>query len=392
MPPKLSTGYLEYTKGDALDSLNGAFKGDGSEVNAFRRELMELIGIYGGVPEHLGPQAAEFVGQLPYEGTFQYEDGYIGLHILTETDAALTQLLEEDDHLKKKARGESPTDADGERSVRENASEFDHDFNIDEKSESKYHDSAKGFEYGIDEKGISNSFYGGNSEQIEGQIRANADERKAPQKVEVTLLEGKAPDPTKEKENVPAKTAPTEEKTTPATPSSPVSKSEVTPPTTIEKSSSSAPAQQPPERTETPVRIEITAPDFSHDMPHTAFRSGMQWLADHLIAVASGTRKKESFPRLTPIATLPEKFEIHGVRMATVQKLVDGIRRKFSKLKSPTSGGMDGLMDILGDVDPRDPGGFDSAFGALKELTKQLRGDENPWQKPWNENGGGWQD
>lgn len=448
----LKPGYLSYLNGEACDDLNRPFDDSCSSMpssTAFREHLQALI------DSHLasdvaGKSAAELVEELPYDGNFGYRDALIGLHILRETKAALDALLDDDQTLRDAVRDDGgETDAETDSAVREAAKQYDLDTRKDELDRIA-REGARGFGAKITEGDIRTSIGEASSEDIAGsalnddrpkeqlEVRLYEDEPKTDDAVASTT-DRKNDDATcagvggpQSQERPKVGHAPAEDRKgdeasccgvdgpqledkpkmeplaqTPHAPSEPTGAA-TNEPNIAEKTTDAGGMTAESKKTgssdnpamalfgEEPSRIKIDHPDFK-GAPTDVFRRAKEWLRDHIIAVAVGTRTKEKYPRIAPLIAQTQDPEF-SITAEEVRKLVGGIRRRFSMLRF--SKGKFGDDDFFAKMDRDGDGGpRDELFGMMGDMMDMLGGmrdgrkkDDEPSFTPWNDEGGGFQE
>jgi hypothetical protein len=121
---------------------------------------------------------------------------------------------------------------------------------------------------------------------------------------------------------------------------------------------------------ERPTKIIVKAIDYSRKNPNETFRGSTTWLTDHIIKVASGSRKPDSFPRIAPLISLDIPIE-YAVSVRELKAVVNDIRSFVSRLRPPHEDNSGGdIRNLLTGFDPNNP---TSMLDALRSLTDKLR-------------------
>ena len=400
---KIQPGYLAYLSGEARDDLNRPFDGDDStnpSPTAYRTQLKNLIDTHM-ASDVAGQSIATFVEELPYHENFGYRDALIGIQILRDTQAALDELLDDDEALRNSVRDErNQTDDETDDAVKAAAKDYDEFVGADEKN-AIAREGSKGYGRTISESEIADSIGEAPHEEI---MESVYDDESEPSTAEVRLYEKEAPQsaartdtPAANEEAVSTTDEVTEDMGPPT--ESPVSVDTHGAPV------DERPAEDKPMNPalalfdEEPQHIEIKHPDIK-GMPNTVFRESKKWLREHIIAIATGTRTKDSFPRIAPLIVQEDDPEF-AMTIEEVRRLVSGVKRRFSLLRF-SKGKHDGPgLDIIGkdrDGDPNTDDLFDAmgdltdALGSMRDSISNRKDDEGTSFRPWNDDGDGWQE
>ncbi|MDD5026027.1 MAG: hypothetical protein PHH13_01480 [Candidatus Peribacteraceae bacterium] len=387
MPPSsLRAGYLDYLHGEATDQLDQAFRGeDMPEGLAYRTALRDAINTYCTLFDRAAELVARFVETLPYEGSFRHQDALLALIILQETRTALDELLAHDAELRGSVVGEVRTDGRTDNEIRTGSREFDEYHEIDEKRRIEQEQVRKDAERDAD---IRSSFYSGaNADRVDESVhQSSRDVLGGPRKVSVYSFdkpaEGDGESPAHEVEPSPPPSSPSDTAT---------SSSEGAQPQEGLPKPSQGESAAMRFFGERPRFIEIDVPDFKGEDPIIVFRQASQWLVEQIIAVASGSHQRDSFPRIAPIIDL--EGEKHTTTVDALRAVAEDIRGKVKRLRPPMGDGLDqlhDLMDHMRTIDPNDQRGLYEILGEMDQIFGSKKRDDPPWEKPWEE--GGWRE
>ena len=359
-------GYLNWVRGEATDSLDTAFIDDGDAEGTtygrrFRDRLIAIINVYG-QSDQAGPPIAAIVEKLPWADGCPYHNAFIGHSILQEVDAALNELLGEDDVLRESLRDErDDLDPETRLAVHKEAQEFDEHFDVAGKD--AIGRAARDDNMGTDrEREIADSAAGDHHEPAVAREKDEAFRRSADDSLD------RPPD-----------TIEVQQYETPKTTASGTTPLQNT-------------AQLPQEEA---VRVQIETPNYHGQAPATVFRNMRSWLAGNLIAVASGSKQEGQFPRIAPLTFIDDPT--YAVTQQQLVSLVAEIRRKFDLLQSP-GGGSGGFPDadaIQRKIDSGDTNGaMRDMLGAMEEILGQLQEGQHRKGSEWDTGmrEGGWKD
>jgi hypothetical protein len=354
MVPK---GFLEFTKGQAFDDLNCPFIIDQDESSeAFVVALTGVINA-GMASDTAGDTIATFIQALPYKGSCMHLNAWIGMHVLTETLRALVALNEDHDKFSKSLADEpGQPDSSTDREIRGGAHEYDqvHDYRRLNEIASQ---GAKGFRDEIPDEEIAANTGEAPAEEIAASAaNTGAD----PLAVDIRL---------KEMCDMPggARIEPREEPAQKAHCESPVAEEQ------SEGSSGNPQVDQSPAMrlfSEESVKVTIEAPDYHGQPPARVFEQAKVWLSKHLVAVACGSFRDGSYPRLAPllVETGGDKFSF---TQEEIGRLINKINAQIRMLRF--SGGSDGpdiasILDAFGgDEGPKN-------FGEMAQFINNFLG------------------
>jgi hypothetical protein len=142
---------------------------------------------------------------------------------------------------------------------------------------------------------------------------------------------------------------------------------------------------------EEPIRVTIDAPDYRRRPPADVFRQATAWLRKYLVAVACGSLREGSYPRIAPLFVQKgdPKFTL---TQQMVQRVILEIEEEFRKLRF--SGGSDrpdadSIMRTLldGNGGPRSMG--DSMRSLLDLMSRSRQESED---SPFNTDQLAWQE
>lgn len=377
MPPqKVNHAGLRYFAEEAARSAMEAH-GNFATVN---EALRDFVHTYAALVDQAGRHAADLLTALPYakeEGG--YMDAYIGLHILEHARAALRELLEEDETMRGLIDGYYTTTRAEDADARREARRYDLEHNADKQAH--FHDAARAHDAGKPtDDDIADSAAGGDRHTLDAHVEAAQDRLTATADIRVYQQDTRTPvTPAVAPQGVPA--GQSEHMPLPQPQDAEQS---VVPGHVSQSPAVPAPAapvvDDPAVRlfAERPTRITVQAPDYARQSPSAVFRGVTQWLFEHLIMVASGSRKRDSFPRIAPLisADLPIDY---AVSLPELQQLTADIRHHVGKLRLPDDGGAGSLRAVLDGLDPRDPDAVQDAMGRMLDMLGGARGRTSPY-------------
>lgn len=442
MPPnELKPGYLKYLHGEAGDKLNTAFdanervnderEADVPADERYRAAFADAINTYCVLFDQAGKSVASIVQRLPYVGTFEYEDALLGMRILEETRMALDELLESDKDFYGALVDPDEDDPDRDKEVRSAAQEFDDHHEIGSKNaiEQEQAERTKSF----DEQ-VRDGFYDGqDADQVDDNVAHSAretldgmgeikiytfdkdpDEKEELEEEEdvedkeeeedVEDLEDGPEDAAKPEKKKKKKKAPAKKKKD--APKNKTSEKEANPEA---KEIESQPQPEPQPSVDTrPAAIrlygerarvqKVQIPDFKGRDPIIVFRQSSEWMVNQIIAVASGSAKENSFPRIAPIvrSEAEHKEGDYTTTDAKLQKITRDLRRKVKRLRPPMGEGTFDLESLMGDYFLRDPNDSQGMQNLIGEMMNRFRkrepkneGGEEGW-KSEDDDGEGW--
>ncbi len=340
-------------QGKAKYFTDAAFETADEDVAGFGSHVRFTIENYLAIVHQAGTHAADLVNTLWYpdeEGGVL--DGFTGYYILTETRRVLREILEEDEEMRAMIEGYYTTTAEEDAAAAAEAAKFNRDHAGDKDSD--VHDSAKGFvDNRVSEKLIHDAAAGGDKATQDDHIQNAL--AMTPIKVEVRLYDDSAV-----RSDSDALPPPPVELQESASVSETIDVDEIVDPAVALFN-------------ERPQRIKIDAPNYSKSTPAKAFRSAMSWMVDHIVYVASGSKKQGSFPRLAPIIApyLPAPY---AVTVPELDKIVRDLRHHASQLRVPGEDDHGSIANIFAQIDPEDPAG--SMQNIFEQLTGRRREDD----------------
>lgn len=353
----LTSAYLTYLEGELGDKLEAIYKDDATpHGRAFEDTLQFTMQTYCQQHDQAGEQSAAFVLNLPCNNEFGIEGAVYGLMILRRTRTALAELLEDDADFLASYRGDHVTDAETDRSVRNDAREFEKRNEVGSEIDAIVKKTASEGE--ATEKEIIDASYGfQDGAQTEFNVALSARDRLEP--VE------KAP---------PAHAPP------------------------VRRNADTVPLAPPVSAG--PSAITIEAKTYFGQTPSGVFNMAKKWLTGMIVKVASGSERANEFPRIRPLMHKPE-LEQRGTSQKELETLVEDIHDMADRLRPPLSEKFESLMDIALDLGRKKPDGspmgtqeqIEAIHDALDSFTQMFGGrDDDKYglgTEDWKKGGGG---
>lgn len=332
----LTEAALTYFAGEAAVKLEDLYRDDQTpEGTAFRDRLKFTINTYCQDHANAGAQIASFVEDIPFPKEWSVDDALLARHVLLETQAALQELLQDDEAFLDSYRGDTVPSDDVDQSVRRDAREFDKRYKLD-KGEVIRRSAEEG---AATDDEVTNSFYDGkDGVRTESDVAHSSRDQGHP---ETSASEPKRLQPPSEPEDFSAKP----------------------------KSGMSPRADSHPPQS--PKSIDLSAPDYLGVSPSMVFNMAKKWLTEHIIQVASGSAEDGKFPRLQPLTELPDGLS-HRLASADVRAIIADIRSATAKLKPPLVESFDHLLDIAERLRKGPKGSPDNLGDAVDALNDAL--------------------
>lgn len=372
----------------------------------FETAVVNVVNTYLSIIQQAGDRAADFITALPYadpEGG--YEDAFIGVRLLRQTRSALQVLLKDDGIMRDMIKTPDATTPEFDEEVRRASILFDLEHHS--KHNSAFARDAREYDVGKPTKSdIEDSAAdGGSRALLDAHVEAAQDRKHS--SAEIRLYDENAERGVHSEQTSPdvsqatgadASRTPVQENPTDASKSSELnqlaSSDAQMVPTTPDNSAIPARGviRDPAIHLfgERPVRITVQAENYSGKKPNETFRGSTTWLADHIIKVASGSRKADSFPRIAPLISSEISIQ-YAISVPELKKLVTDIRSLVRRLRPPhddTGDNMSVLLDA--GYDPNDPRTFIDAF---RKLAGQGKNDSNrPSYADSARGDGGWKE